>query len=70
MPDAVLRLGAVVPAALARAIGQPDNLREVYASASGVTFWASSAKAAGELGYTPRDLASGLRAAFGSSSGG
>ena len=69
LPDAVLRLGGIAPAALARAVGQPDNLREVYASAAGVTFWASSAKAAGELGYTPRDLASGLRAAFGSSSG-
>jgi dihydroflavonol-4-reductase len=69
LPNAVLRLGGFVPAALARAVGQPDNLREVYASAAGVTFWASSAKAAGELGYTPRDLASGLRAAFGSSSG-
>ncbi len=33
--------------------------------AIGVTFWASSAKAATELGYRPRDLASGARAAFG-----
>jgi nucleoside-diphosphate-sugar epimerase len=70
LPDAVLRLGRLVPAALARAAGQPDDLGEVYGASAGVTYWASSAKAAGELGYTPRDLASGLRAAFGSRSDG
>jgi nucleoside-diphosphate-sugar epimerase len=67
LPNGVLRLGSFVPAAVARAIGQPDDLREVYAGSAGVTYWASSAKAAGELGYTPRDLASGLRAWFGPS---
>ena len=54
---------------LARAAGLPDDLGEVLRSSLGVTFWASSAKAAAELGYTPRDLASGLRAAFGESGG-
>ena len=29
-----------------------------------VTYWASSAKAATELGYVPRDLGTGLRATF------
>ena len=45
-------------------MGLPDDLGEVLRSALGVTFWGSSAKAATELGYAPRDLASGLRATF------
>ena len=69
LPDALLRLASFTPAPLARAAGQPDDLREVYSASAGVTYWASSAKAAGELGYTPRDLGSGLRAWFGRSDG-
>lgn len=64
IPVAFLRLGSRAPAPLARLAGLPDDLREVLAAALGVTYWASSAKAAAELGYTPRDLASGIRAAF------
>jgi len=64
IPTFFLRLGARAPAALARAAGLPDDLGEVLRSALGVTFWGSSAKAATELGYVPRDLASGLRATF------
>jgi len=65
IPAAVLRLGSRAPDPLARLAGFPDNLREVLSASLGVTYWASSAKAASELGYTPRDLASGIRAAFG-----
>ena len=64
IPDFFIRLGARAPAALARAMGLPDDLGEVARSSIGVTFWGSSAKAATELGYVPRDLASGLRATF------
>jgi dihydroflavonol-4-reductase len=64
LPTGLVRLGAHVPAAVARRAGFPDDLGEVMRSSLGVTFWASSAKAAAELGYAPRDLASGLRAAF------
>lgn len=64
VPTALVRLGARAPAAVARAMGFPDDLGEVARSAIGVTFWGSSAKAATELGYVPRDLASGLRATF------
>ena len=64
LPTAVLRVGSKAPAFLARAAGLPDDLGEVLRSSLGVTFWASSAKAATELGYRPRDLASGLRATF------
>jgi len=64
IPTAFVRLGARAPAALARAIGLPDDLGEVLRASLGVTYWGSSAKAATELGYVPRDLASGLRATF------
>ncbi|MFP5342495.1 MAG: NAD-dependent epimerase/dehydratase family protein [Candidatus Limnocylindria bacterium] len=65
LPTALVRLGSYAPASLARLAGLPDDLREVARASIGVTYWASSAKAATELGYRPRDLASGLRAAFG-----
>jgi len=64
VPTALLRIGSKVPAVLARAAGLPDDLGEVLRASLGVTHWASSAKAATELGYRPRDLASGLRATF------
>jgi nucleoside-diphosphate-sugar epimerase len=64
LPMAMVRLGSHAPAALARLAGMPDDLREVLRASHDVTYWASSAKAAGELGYAPRDLASGVRAAF------
>ncbi len=64
IPTFFMRLGARAPAQLARAMGLPDDLSEVLRTALGVTFWGSSAKAATELGYGPRDLASGLRATF------
>jgi hypothetical protein len=59
-----MRLGARLPARLARSMGFPDDLGEVVRAGLGVTYWGSSAKAATELGYAPRDLASGMRATF------
>ena len=64
IPAAFVRLGSFAPAPLARAMGLPDDLREVLRASDGVTYWGSSAKAATELGYAPRDLTSGLRATF------
>jgi|EndMetStandDraft_8_1072994.scaffolds.fasta_scaffold108376_3 dihydroflavonol-4-reductase len=64
LPTALIRIGSRAPAALSRAMGFPDDLGEVARSAIGVTYWGSSAKAATELGYVPRDLTSGLRATF------
>lgn len=65
LPAALVRVGSRVPGPLARAVGLPENLGEVLRASQGVTYWASSAKAATELGYVPRDIASGLRATFG-----
>jgi nucleoside-diphosphate-sugar epimerase len=64
IPIALVRLGSRTPATVARAMGLPDDLGEIARSSIGVTFWGSSAKAATELGYVPRDLTSGLRATF------
>ena len=64
IPTLMLRIGSHAPAPLARAAGLPDDLREVLRSTLDVTYWASSAKAATDLGYVPRDLVSGLRATF------
>lgn len=65
LPDTIVRIGSHAPAPLARLAGLPDDLSEVARTSLGVTYWASSAKAATELGYRPRDVASGVRAAFG-----
>lgn len=54
---ALARIGPIV--------GQP-NLREVLAASAGVTYLASSAKAEAELGFTARDIETGLRDVFGS----
>ena len=59
LPDALLRLaGWLLP-----------RLRETVASADGVTFWASDAKARAELGTRPRNLRDGLRDTFGGPGG-
>ena len=59
IPNAFLRLAA--PAG--RFIGQP-NLRETVAASVGVTYWASSEKAARDLGFATRTLEDGLRDTF------
>jgi dihydroflavonol-4-reductase len=65
IPTTVLRIGARLAPSAGAAFGLPPDLREIVRSAAGVTFWASSAKAATELGYATRDLATGARDAFG-----
>jgi len=65
LPASLVRVLAKAPSALAVAASMPADLGEVVRASMGVTYWASSAKAATELGYVPRDLASGLRATFG-----
>lgn len=65
IPPPLLRMVARTPAPIAVRAGLPPDLAEVVRAGLGVTYWASSAKAATELGYVPRDLSAGLRAAFG-----
>ncbi len=45
-------------------------MREVIASADGVTFWATDAKARAELGTTPRALRDGMRDTYGARAAG
>jgi nucleoside-diphosphate-sugar epimerase len=58
----------VIPSAILRLAGRLiPSMREVVASADGVTFWATDAKARAELQTTPRDLAIGMQDVFGHS---
>ncbi len=69
IPNWVLRVGARLGPNLGGMFGLSPNLREILQASDGVTYWASSAKAAAELGYRVRDLRSGFTEAFGASSG-
>jgi dihydroflavonol-4-reductase len=55
-------LGAVGPLGglIGRALPGAPNLEEMVRASTGVTYWATDAKARVELGYQPRDLAAGL----------
>jgi dihydroflavonol-4-reductase len=59
VPTGLLRLFAP----LAPLIGQP-NMREVISASSGVTYWATAARAEQELGFSARPLEDGLRDTF------
>ena len=60
IPTGLLRLLAP----FGRLIRQP-NLAETISAGAGVTYWASSAKAAAQLGFAPRAVEDGLRDTFG-----
>ena len=61
MPVWMMR--AAIPAGplIGRAMGTGPNLRELISAGSGVTYWATDAKARKELAYTARDLETGMR---------
>ncbi len=42
-------------------MGFPPNFGEAIKSSDGVTYWAKHDKAMRELGYSPRDLKTGLK---------
>jgi nucleoside-diphosphate-sugar epimerase len=69
VPTRLLRgaapVAARLPAGLVARAGLPPNLAEVVTASDGVTYWASSAKAARELDFRTRDLETGLRNTFG-----
>ena len=52
-------------AAIARLAGRPE-LAELVDASSGVTYWASAARAESELGFSARPIEDGLRDTFGS----
>jgi dihydroflavonol-4-reductase len=62
VPTGLMKLMTPFGALVGKAMNQPPNLRELIASADGVTFWANHDKATRELGYEPRGLEEGIRA--------
>jgi nucleoside-diphosphate-sugar epimerase len=62
LPTGVMKALTPIGPLVGKVMGQPPNLRELIASADGVTFWANHDKATKELGYQPRGLEEGLRA--------
>jgi dihydroflavonol-4-reductase len=59
----VWMMKAAIPAGplIGRVMGTGPNLRELITSGASVTYWATDAKARKELGYSSRDLETGLR---------
>jgi dihydroflavonol-4-reductase len=64
IPDWPLRVGARLAPNQGARFGLSPNLREIVSSSVGVTYWGTSARAAAELGYVTRDMASGFADAF------
>ncbi len=62
MPVGLMKALTPIGPLVGKVMGQPPNLRELIASADGVTFWATHEKATRELGYEPRGLEEGMRA--------
>lgn len=62
IPAHLLRLVIPYGSWLGPKLGYPPNLRELIDVADGKTYWASSAKATEQLGYSARSLEDGLRA--------
>lgn len=61
VPGALVKAVAPLGPVLGRVLGYAPNIGELVRVADGVTYWASDEKARRELGYAPRDLATGLR---------
>jgi dihydroflavonol-4-reductase len=61
MPAALIKASIPLAPMVTRLMRLPPNLRELIKSADGVTYWATDDKARRELGYSPRDLDTGLR---------
>ncbi len=65
IPDVILRIGSFLAPSAGGLFGLPPNIREITRASSGVTYWASSARAAAEIGFVTRGLADGFADAFG-----
>ena len=61
MPSGVIKLAAPAGPVVGKLMGFPPNFRELISASDGVTYWAKDDKARSELGYSPRDLDTGLR---------
>jgi nucleoside-diphosphate-sugar epimerase len=61
LPSGVIKLAAPAGPVVGKIMGFPPNFRELITASDGVTYWAKDDKARQALGYTPRDLSTGLR---------
>jgi nucleoside-diphosphate-sugar epimerase len=61
MPVSVMKMAIPIGPVVGKMLGFPPNLRELIATSDGVTYWATDEKARRELGYSPRDMDTGLR---------
>jgi nucleoside-diphosphate-sugar epimerase len=61
LPSGVIKLAAPAGPVVGKIMGFPPNFRELISASDGVTYWAKDDKARTELGYSPRDLDTGLR---------
>jgi dihydroflavonol-4-reductase len=61
LPPAVMKLAIPAGPIVGKLMGFPPNLGELIRTSDGVTYWAADEKARRELGYSPRDLQTGLR---------
>jgi nucleoside-diphosphate-sugar epimerase len=61
MPSGVIKLAAPAGPLVGKLMGFPPNFRELISASDGVTYWAKDDKARRDLGYSPRDLETGLR---------
>jgi dihydroflavonol-4-reductase len=67
LPSGVIKLAAPAGPLVGKLMGFPPNFRELISASDGVTYWAKDDKARAELGYSPRDLETGLRQTLASS---
>ncbi len=65
MPAFLMKLAIPIGPIVGRVMGFPPNLAELIRTSDGVTFWMTDEKARQELGFSPRDLDSGLRQTLG-----
>lgn len=59
-PSPLVKMGIPFGRLIGPMLGLGPNLRELIRSGEGVTYWARHDKAVRELGYRPRDLATGI----------
>jgi nucleoside-diphosphate-sugar epimerase len=60
LPTVLVKASAPLGPVVGPLLGLAPNLKEMIKAGDGVTYWASDGKARTELGYAPRDLATGL----------
>ena len=61
LPTVLIKAVAPAGPLVGRLMGLPPNVRQLISASEDVTYWARDDKARERLGYSPRDLDSGLR---------